>query len=142
MYTSARLTRLATATFAVGLLTSLAACGSSDPTDTSPETDGIVVGSFAFPESAILGEIYAQALEGNGIDVETKFNIGPRQQTIPALRDGSINLIPEYNGNLLAFYNPEYTERTTGDVNAALTDAVAADELRVLDSAPAEDKDA
>lgn len=142
MLTSARLTRLATATFAVGLLTSLAACGSSDPTDTSPGTDGIVVGSFAFPESAILGEIYAQALEANGIDVETKFNIGPRQQTIPALRDGSINLIPEYNGNLLAFYNPEYTERTTEDVNVALTDAVAPDKLRVLESAPAEDKDA
>ena len=142
MFTSSRLTRLATATIAVGLLTSLAACGSSDPTDTSPGTDSIVVGSFAYPESAILGEIYAQALEANGINVETKFNIGPRQQTIPALRDGSINLIPEYNGNLLAFYNPQYTERTTKDVDAALTDAVAADELRVLDSAPAEDKDA
>ena len=65
--------------------------------------------------------------------MEKKFNIGPRQQTIPALRDGSINLIPEYNGNLLAFYNPEYTERTTADVDAALTDAVAKDKLRVLE---------
>ena len=79
-----------------------------------------MVGSFAFPESEILGEIYAQALTAKGVEVETKFNIGPRQQTIPALRDGSINLIPEYNGNLLAFYNPEYTERTTADVDKAL----------------------
>ena len=50
----------------------------------------------------------------------TKFNIGPRQQTIPALQDGSINLIPEYNGNLLAYYNPDYTERTTEEVDGAL----------------------
>jgi osmoprotectant transport system substrate-binding protein len=101
-----------------------------------------VVGSFAFPESEILGEIYAQALTAKGVEVETKFNIGPRQQTIPALRDGSINLIPEYNGNLLAFYNPEYTERTTADVDKALGAAVAKDKLRVLTSATAEDKDA
>ena len=74
--------------------------------------------------------------------VEKKFNIGPRQQTIPALRDGSINLIPEYNGNLLAFYNEKYTERTTEEVDGALDEAVKVDKLRVLDSAAAEDKDA
>lgn len=129
------------------LAVSLAACGSDDPTTTeAPSGDGdsptVVVGSFAFPESEILGEIYAQGLEAKGIDVETRFNIGPRQQTIPALQDGSINLIPEYNGNLLAYYDEAYTERTTEDVDAALTDAVAADNLRVLDSAAAEDKDA
>ena len=132
---------------ALGLTATLAACGSDDPT-APPAADGggdagtVIVGSFAFPESEILGEIYAQALEADGVDVETKFNIGPRQQTIPALQDGSINLIPEYNGNLLAYYNPDYTERTTEEVDAALGDAVAADDLRVLDSAEAEDKDA
>ncbi|RYJ03566.1 MAG: ABC transporter substrate-binding protein, partial [Actinomycetales bacterium] len=87
-------------------------------------------------------EIYVQALEAKGVKAEKKFNIGPRQQTIPALRDGSINLIPEYNGNLLAYYNEKYTERTTEDVDAALVDAVAKDKLKVLDSAQAEDKDA
>ena len=39
-------------------------------------------------------------------------------------------------------YNPDYTERTTEDVDGALNDAVAKDDLRVLDSAEAEDKDA
>ncbi len=138
-------TRLATAVAAVGLASSLAACSSSDPTAADPAAtsgDTVVVGSFAFPESEILGEIYAQALEAKDFTVETKFNIGPRQQTIPALQDGSINLIPEYNGNLLAYYDPEYTERTTEEVDGALTDAVAADKLQVLDSAEAEDKDA
>ena len=140
-----RFLRLGAATLVLGLsAATLAACGSSDPTaaDSSGDGDTVVVGSFAFPESEILGEIYAQALEAKGVDVEKKFNIGPRQQTIPALQDGSINLIPEYNGNLLAYYDEKYTERTTDDVDAALVDAVAKDKLKVLDSAAAEDKDA
>jgi osmoprotectant transport system substrate-binding protein len=139
------ITRVFAAAVAVGLVTGLAACSSSDPTAADPATESgetVVVGSFAFPESEILAEIYAQALEAEDFTVETKFNIGPRQQTIPALKDGSINLIPEYNGNLLAFYNPEYTERSTAEVDGALAGAVAADKLRVLKSAAAEDKDA
>lgn len=145
MSTTPRFVRLGAVAITLGLsAATLAACGSSDPTgaDTSGGGDKVVIGSFAFPESEILGEIYAQALEAKGVDVEKKFNIGPRQQTIPALQDGSINLIPEYNGNLLAYYNEKYTERTTEDVDAALVDAVAKDKLKVLDSAAAEDKDA
>ncbi|RYI99893.1 MAG: glycine/betaine ABC transporter, partial [Actinomycetales bacterium] len=145
MSTTPRLIRLSAAALGLGLsFATLAACGSSDPTasEGSKSGDTVVVGSFAFPESEILGEIYVQALEAKGVKAEKKFNIGPRQQTIPALRDGSINLIPEYNGNLLAYYNEKYTERTTEEVDGALGDAVAKDKLRVLDSAEAEDKDA
>ena len=139
------LRRIGSAVAAVGLTASLAACASEDPTapDTgSSEPGDVTIGSFAFPESEILGEIYSQALEDAGFEVTERFNIGPRQQTIPALQDGSINLIPEYNGNLLAYYDTEYTERTTEEVDGALTDAVAVDGLVVLDSAAAEDKDA
>lgn len=142
------LPRLVAAGAALTLVAGLAACSSSDPTAAAPSSSGseaagkVVVGSFAFPESEILGEIYAQALTAKGVDVDTKFNIGPRQQTIPALQDGSITLIPEYNGNLLAYYDPQYTQRSTTDVDAALTAAVAKDKLRVLTSAAAEDKDA
>ncbi len=143
-----RLTRRGAIALASGLALTLTACSSDDPT-AAPEAasgDGdsptIVVGSFAFPESTILGEIYAQALTANGMEVETKFNIGPRQQTIPALQDGSINVIPEYNGNLLAYYDTDYTERTTEEVDGALEEAIAVDDLRVLDSADAQDKDA
>ncbi len=149
MFTN-RLTRRSAIALASGLALTLTACGSEDPT-ASPEAESgggggtastVVVGSFAFPESEILGEIYAQALTAGGMEVQTKFNIGPRQQTIPALQGGEINVMPEYNGNLLAYYNTEYTERTTEDVDAALTEAISADKLRVLDSAEAEDKDA
>jgi len=150
--------RVGAAIAAVGLTASLAACASEDPTapeavDPEPSSDTgepagsdaggeVTIGSFDFPESQILAEIYSQALEDGGFDVTERFNIGPRQQTIPALQDGSINLIPEYNGNLLAFYDTEFAERTTEEVDAALVDAVAADGLVVLESAAAEDKDA
>ncbi|BDZ41981.1 glycine/betaine ABC transporter permease [Paraoerskovia sediminicola] len=152
MFTTLRNRRLAATAVGASAILALAACSNADPTGPAPEegdggetsasSETVVVGSFAFPESQILGEIYAQALTEAGLDVETKFNIGPRQQTIPALQDGSINLMPEYNGNLLAYYDTEYEERTTEDVDAALVDAVAADDLQVLDSAEAEDKDA
>lgn len=144
MSTTPRFARLGAAALALGLsAATLAACGTDDPTSSGGSGgDTVVIGSFAFAESEILAEIYAQALESKDIDVEKRFNIGPRQQTIPALQDGSINLIPEYNGNLLAYYDEEYTERTTEDVDASLVDAVAKDKLKVLDSAEAEDKDA
>ena len=145
-----RSARVAATAVALALITTLTACGSNDPTAPAAPAGSasggggatIIVGSFAFPESEILGEIYAQALTAKGVTVEKKFNIGPRQQTIPALRDGSINLSPVYNGNLLAFYTEAYAERTTADVDQALVAAVAKDKLRVLDSAAAEDKDA
>ena len=111
MFTAHRTRRLLAGGIAVGAMVALAGCASADPTAPAPAEgeatgDQIVVGSFAFPESEITMEIYAQALEAAGFDVDTQPNIGPRQQTIPALQDGSINLIPEFNGNLLAYYDP------------------------------------
>ncbi|MEG8033747.1 ABC transporter substrate-binding protein [Sphingomonas sp. LR61] len=71
----------------------------------------------------------------------TKFNLGPRQTTIPALKDGSINLMPEYNGNLLFFYDTKATAKTTAEVDAALKTEIPKD-FQVLEPSPAEDKDA
>ena len=70
MSSTTRLFRIGAATLALGLATTLSACGSSDPTAAPSASGGgqtVVVGSFAFPESEILGEIYAQALEAKGV---------------------------------------------------------------------------
>jgi osmoprotectant transport system substrate-binding protein len=145
MFTANRRARVATAAVAAGALVALAGCATSDPSATSPDDSAteskIVVGSFAFPESEILGNIYALALENAGYTVETKFNLGPRQTTIPALEDGSISLMPEYNGNLLFFYDTENTARSTSEVDAALATTVP-EGFQVLTSSPAQDKDA
>ena len=113
----------------------LTGCASADP------AEEVVVGSFAFPESEILGNIYALALENAGFEVETQFNLGPRQTTVPALEDGSIDLMPEYNGNLLFFYDTENEARSTSEVDAALETTVP-EGFQVLNSSPAQDKDA
>ncbi|MBR22904.1 MAG: ABC transporter substrate-binding protein [Microcella pacifica] len=145
MFTAQNKARFAVSAVAVGALVALAGCATTDPTGPSEPAEGtgetIVIGSFAFPESEILAEMYAIALEEAGFDVETALNLGPRQATIPALEDGSIDLMPEYNGNLLFFYDTENEARSTEEVDAALAEIVP-DGFQVLDSSPAQDKDA
>ena len=131
-------TRLA-AVLAIGAL-GLAACG-SDPTEgDKAATDSITIGSAAFPENEILAEIYAQALEDEGVKVEKKLNIGAREAYIPALTNGEIDLIPEYSGNLLTYVDKNATASASDDVVAALGDALP-DGLVVLEASEAEDKD-
>lgn len=130
---------------AAGALFALTACATADPTGAEStggeNSQSITVGSFSYPESEILADIYAIALEDAGFTVDTALNLGPRQATMPALQDGSIDLISEYNGNLLFFYDPENEARSTDDVNAALSKVIP-EGFQVLDSSPAQDADA
>jgi osmoprotectant transport system substrate-binding protein len=128
----------------------LAACGSSsNPTtpagsgggSSSAPSDTIVVGSANFQENVVLADIYADALKAKGIKVSTKLNIGSRETYIPALKDGSIDLIPEYSGVLLQYFDKSATAVSSADVYAALQKAVPAP-LSVLDQSQAQDKDA
>lgn len=126
----------------------LAACGgNSDPLssgggdDTNTDTNSIVVGSANFPESETVANIYAEALRANGFDVSTKLNIGSREAYIPAVKDGSIDLIPDYTGNLLQYLDESATATSSDDILAALPDALG-DDLTVTAQAPGEDKDA
>ncbi len=82
----------------------LSACGGdpleSDAGGESVDAETIAIGSANFPESELLAEMYAQVLEAEGIEVERSFNIGARDLYLAALEDGSIDLLPEYNGAL------------------------------------------
>ena len=100
-----------------------AACGSSNPLgggEVSGDLKSVVVGSADFPESKIIAEIYAQALEANGFTVGRQFGIGSRETYIPAVRDHSIDLIPEYTGNLLQYFDKNTEVTTPDDVLLAL----------------------
>jgi osmoprotectant transport system substrate-binding protein len=139
-----------TAIAAGAALLILAACGSSsNPTtpagsgggSSSAPSDTIVVGSANFQENVVLADIYAEALKAKGIKVSTKLNIGSREAYIPALKDGSIDLIPEYSGVLLAYFDKTATAVSSADVLTALQQAVPSP-LTVLDQSQAEDKDA
>lgn len=84
---------------AAALLTAMcvvAACSNSDPLGAQVKSpSSIVVGSGDFPESQIIAEIYAQALQANGFDIGRRMGIGSRETYIPALKDHSIDLVPE-----------------------------------------------
>lgn len=135
--------RLRHLTLALAVALGLAACG-GDPTEQSPTGGGdskaITVGSAAFPESEIIAEIYAHALESKGFTVRRQLNIGAREVYIPALENGEVDLVPEYTGNLLTYLDPKATASAPDDVASALAEAVPAD-LIALEPAPAEDKD-
>lgn len=142
-------TRIASAISATVIAAlALAGCASgSDPlsgNDGASEESGapstIVVGSQAYYSNEIIAEIYAQALEGAGFTVERSFNIGQRDAYMPSLEDGSIDLFPEYTGNLLQFFEPDATATTPDDVYAALTEALPSG-LTALDQSPATDQD-
>ena len=56
----------------------------------------------------MLAEIYAGALSAKGVKVEKKLNIGSRETYIPALKDGSIDLILSTPGKTLrSFKTPK-----------------------------------
>ncbi len=80
----------------------------------------VVVGSFNFPESVLLGSIYAQALQAKGVTVEEKPNIGSREVVFDQVKSGGLTVLPEYIGSLLAFVDPAATAKSTDDVVAAL----------------------
>lgn len=138
---SRNLTKLGAALAVTALGVALSGCG-GDPTSDNTKSDSgtITVGSAGFPESEILAEIYGQALEAKGLTVKQKPSIGEREVYFKALKDGSIDLIPDYTGNLLSYLDPKTTATSAEDVEAALGDALPSD-LKVLAASKAEDKD-
>ncbi len=123
----------------------LAGCASSNPLGTGSSAGAsaggtIVVGSQAYYSNEIIAEIYAQALEKNGLTVTRKFNIGQRDAYIPLLENGTVTLFPEYTGNLLQFFDKNTKARTSADVYAALPAALPSG-LAVLDQSTATDGD-
>ena len=131
------------ATLAILLAFFLSGCGSANPLGGGPisgDLKSITVGSADFPESKIIAEIYAQALEANGFQIRRQFGIGSRETYVPAVQDHSIDLIPEYTGNLLQYFDAEATATTPDEVLIALFKALPGD-LSILYPSPAEDKD-
>ena len=131
---------------AVTSVLALSACGGGgDPLSGGGDNTGssgsqIIVGSADFTESQLIGSIYSQALQAAGVEVKEQFNIGSREVYIAALKDGSIDLVPEYSGALLKYLDEKSTATTTEAVQAELTTKLP-EGISMLQPSPAEDKD-
>jgi len=112
-----------------------------DTKGTAASGSKLVVGSANFPENVLLAEIYAEALKDQGATISTKLNIGSREKYLPGLEDGSIDVLPEYNGGLLQFVDKTATAVSPTDVYAALQTALPSS-LIVLPQSAAQDSDA
>ena len=116
---------------------------------TSPAAAGrhgavITVGSFDFPESVLLAEIYGQALAAAKFPVRILPNLGPREVVDPALVDGLVQLVPEYAGSALEFFSLGRLSATSNAAaaNKALAASVAGRGLVAARPAPAQDANA
>ena len=63
----------------------------------------ITVGSFDFPESVLLADIYADALTARGFPARVLPDLGARELVDPALMSGLVQVVPEYSGLALEF---------------------------------------
>jgi osmoprotectant transport system substrate-binding protein len=102
----------------------------------------VTVGSTNFYEQEILGEVFAQVLEGAGIDVERKFQLGAREVVFPALESGEIDILAEYAATALEYVNNKAGEATTDPVATSdkLRERLAERGLTALDHAAATDQ--
>lgn len=135
-------TATATAVVAAGAL-ALSSCGVLGGGDDAEEGT-VRIGSANFPESQLVGEIYAQALEAKNVTVKRNFNAGEREVTAPSL-DGesgqtSLDLMPEYTGNLMLYYDPKSEETDPEGIYDHLKEVVP-DGVEVLDKSEAIDQD-
>src|SRR5690606_21954421 len=107
---------------AAALVAGCSSGGTSDnPLDgEKAETGTVVVGSNNFAESTPLADIYGEALRAKGLKVGYKHNIGSREPTYGLMKNGSITVLPEYNGALLSYLAPEARQESTDAVNEAV----------------------
>ncbi|MBA2725568.1 MAG: amino acid ABC transporter substrate-binding protein, partial [Actinobacteria bacterium] len=141
---------LGAALLALGL--TLGACGSGEDEDSAAtggsgseaEAKGsLTVGSDAFPEAQIVGEMYAQVLENAGYEVERQLNIDTREVRLPAMEKGDIDVAPEYLASLLSVLDPESTPSgDPAEVAEELTPLLADKNLQLLEPSDAIDTNA
>ena len=138
----------ATLSGVLGLSLMASACGSSgggSPASSPAANKGtVVIGSFNFPESAILGHIYGGALAAKGWTVTYRDNLGNREIVQPALVKGDIDLYPGYAATELEFVNKGKGEATpdAAATVAKLNTYLSANGLQALSASAAIDTNA
>ena len=134
------------------LLFALAACGGDDggttteaaaPPTPPVEQPPIILGTKNFTEQFILGELYKQALEAKGFEVQLKSNIGSTEIIDSALTSGEINMYPEYTGTALTVvFGKEGSAATAEETYEQAKTEYESRGQTLLDMTPFSDSDA
>ncbi len=105
--------------------------------------DSCAFASFDFPESELLAEVFAQALEARGIAVQRRLGLGSREIVQPALDEGLVDVVPEYLASSLEFTSlGPLTSRAAAAVAEQLRVRMAGRNVSVLPYAAAVDRNA
>jgi osmoprotectant transport system substrate-binding protein len=138
--------RLRIAGVALVCVALFASCTSDSDSVADPQASSggrpIVIGSFDFSESRILAEVFGQALEDRGYAVTRLENVASREVMEPALEQGFVDFVPEYQGTALTFVGlgHEIPSASTRETHRRLTNVLRDKGIAVLDYAPAENK--
>lgn len=126
-----------------------AACGSGE-SDENGGTDAgggdepkgsISIGAVGFAENQIVAHMYAHVLENAGYEVDTsKTDLKSREILQPAMRDGEVDLAPEYTGSLLLFLDPNAEPPSDAELGVEANNELLAEyEMTMLDPSEAND---
>ena len=131
------------------LVLGVAACGDDDDDGDSGGGGGnkivsnpdngkvnLTVGSKNFTEQIVLGEIYAQALEAAGYNVDTQLNLGDENVALQAVKSGEVSGYPEYTSTALTSFFKAAPEDVPGDAQQAFEDSKAEFEKEGLTAFP------
>jgi osmoprotectant transport system substrate-binding protein len=122
----------------------LAGNGSSSSAPASSaggSSKSLTIGSANFPENVTLAYIYGDALKDKGYSVTYKVNIGARDAYLAALKNGEINLVPEYAGSLLSYLDKTANAKSGAEVKTAIDAKVGDVNAVAYDLAAAADSD-
>jgi osmoprotectant transport system substrate-binding protein len=140
MSTRTRTRGLIAALFALALVLALGlvACGDDDDEgggggggaqkiESNPDNGkvSLTIGSKNFTEQIILGEIYAQALEAAGYEINTDLNLGDENIALAALKAGEISGYPEYTSTALSSFFDTQPQDIPADAQEAYREAKA-----------------
>ena len=134
--------RAAKAAFTIALGVALILGGAAAAPAAESQSTPIIVGAKNFPEQYVLGQLYKQALEAKGFDVQYKENIGSTELIDSALRSGKVTVYPEYVGiSLSVVFKRKVLPKTDAGTYALAKRLYAKRGQTLLRQTPFQDRD-
>lgn len=108
--------------------------------DMIEEKDAVKIGSKGFTEQYILGELMAQIVENEGINVERVFGMNGIKLIHDSLVNGRIDMYPEYTGSALMYILKKDVSEDGEDIYNTVKEAYEEYELIWLEPSQADNR--